>query len=277
MEFIEDMIPFNMPKRDWDRVLQYVKEKGDFTGELAPLLSDNLGPRPKEGEVVIFADGVVIHGRGEDKRPEETVIVLRTSDKERYFSGPREDVIEIVTSWVKGLKPGKVIIVGDGAKWIREGLYGSIAGLGYDTLFVLDWYHLQKKVAELLSMVCNRKKHRNEVMEEIRPLLWTGRVDEAIERLHVLVPEPRSPGKFNELVSYLEVRKPFIQDYDARKNNREYNGSGIVEKANDLLVARRQKVAGMSWSREGSDTLCALTTLWDNGEWDRYWTDIEVA
>ena len=230
--------------------------------------------------MVIFADGVVVHGRGEDKRPEETIIVLRTVEGERYFSGWREDVIRVVTAWVKPLNPRRVTIIGDGAQWIREGLYSNIAGLGYDTLLILDWYHLRKKITELLSMVCNGKKHRNEVMAEIQPLLWEGKVDEAIERLRVLLPEPRNHKKFNELISYLEARKPIIQDYDTRKRSFEYNGNGIVEKANDLLVARRQKAAWMSWSRKGSDTLCALTTLstlWYNREWDRYWVSRTAA
>ncbi|NPV54914.1 MAG: hypothetical protein HPY71_15610, partial [Firmicutes bacterium] len=97
------------------------------------------------------------------------------------------------------------------------------------------------------------------------------KVDESIDRLRTLLPEPRNPERFEELLSYLEARKPAIKDYNTRRINREYNGNGVVEKANDILVARRQKGAGMSWSIEGSDTLCALTTLWHNAEWDSYW------
>jgi hypothetical protein len=44
-----------------------------------------------------------------------------------------------------------------------------------------------------------------------------------------------------------------------------------VEKANDLLVARRQKGKGMHWSGETSDALAALSTLKPNQEWERYW------
>lgn len=66
--------------------------------------------------MVIFADGVVVHGRGEDKRPEETIVVLRTVEGERYFSGWREDVIRVVTAWVKPLNPRRVTIIGDGAQ-----------------------------------------------------------------------------------------------------------------------------------------------------------------
>ena len=50
-----------------------------------------------------------------------------------------------------------------------------------------------------------------------------------------------------------------------------------MEKANDLLVARRQKGKGMHWSGETSDALAALRTLLLNCEWERYWEHPEAA
>ena len=49
-----------------------------------------------------------------------------------------------------------------------------------------------------------------------------------------------------------------------------------VGKANDLLVARRQKQWGVQWSGATSDGLAALRTLLLNGGWERYWVDGEV-
>ena len=40
--------------------------------------------------------------------------------------------------------------------------------------------------------------------------------------------------------------------------------SNRVEKANDLVVSSRQKHAGMSWSRQGSWSLAAVTALYLN-------------
>ena len=51
---------------------------------------------------------------------------------------------------------------------------------------------------------------------------------------------------------------------------------GQVEKANDLIVARRQKNRGMPWSAPTSDALAALRTSMLNGGWDRYWQQCEV-
>ncbi len=49
-----------------------------------------------------------------------------------------------------------------------------------------------------------------------------------------------------------------------------------MEKANEVLVARRQKRGGMHRSLPTSDGLAALRTLVLNGGWERYWVEGEV-
>ena len=82
--------------------------------------------------------------------------------------------------------------------------------------------------------------------------------------------------KLEELIAYLQARQPFIPDDQARRRQQQYIGSGHVEKANDLLVARRQKHQGMHWSLETSDALAALKTLMLNQGWDLYWSQHQV-
>ncbi len=49
--------------------------------------------------------------------------------------------------------------------------------------------------------------------------------------------------------------------------------SSLVEKAVDLLVAKRQKKKqGMHWTKVGADSICALHTLWMNDRWSDYWS-----
>lgn len=49
-----------------------------------------------------------------------------------------------------------------------------------------------------------------------------------------------------------------------------------MEKVTDVLVAQRQKGAGMRWQETTSDALAALRTLMLNGGWDRYWLHRQV-
>jgi hypothetical protein len=48
-------------------------------------------------------------------------------------------------------------------------------------------------------------------------------------------------------------------------------GSGRGEKANDQLVAHRQKKKSMSWSEKGSNALTILKSLEINQQWENYW------
>src|SRR5262245_30086663 len=88
--------------------------------------------------------------------------------------------------------------------------------------------------------------------------------------------EARNEAKLDEFIAYLQARQAWIPNYRQRRIERQYIGSGHVEKANDLLVARRQKNRGMQWSLATSDALTALRTLMVGGGWDRCWQQREV-
>lgn len=51
---------------------------------------------------------------------------------------------------------------------------------------ILDWPHLTKKTAELLSWAINGRKKRNEIHEKLKQLLWRGDITAAIAFLDAL-------------------------------------------------------------------------------------------
>ena len=106
--------------------------------------------------------------------------------------------------------------------------------------------------------------------------LWHGDVAGAIAVLEAERPSTKNEAKVDELMAYLQARQAWIPNYRQHRIERKYIGSGHVEKANDLIVARRQKNRGMQWSAATSDALAALRTLMLNGGWDRYWQEREV-
>jgi hypothetical protein len=93
----------------------------------------------------------------------------------------------------------------------------------------------------------------------------------AVRVIREEVPRARPGAALVTFGEYLQARQAYIPDYRARWRACRYIGSGQVEKANDLLVARRQKGKGMHWSGVTSDALAALCTLKQNQEWERYW------
>ena len=125
--------------------------------------------------------------------------------------------------------------------------------------FVLDWYHVDKKLKERLSMGMAGYKLRNAFLEELRPVIWKGDVDGAVSLLKAL-PEDhvKNIEHIDKLVDYLVKNKSCIPCYAIRSKLGLRNSSNRGEKANDLAVSKRQKHNGMSWSKEGSLGLASI-------------------
>ena len=132
---------------------------------------------------------------------------------------------------------------------------------------ILDWYHLKKRCQECLSMSAKGKERRNEILQKLLRILWAGNVDEAIDFLNNLDAAVLRPkNRINELCQYIEKHREHIPPYALRAKLGLRNSSNRVEKANDLVVAQRQKHNGMSWSTSGSGALAQISALVANDE-----------
>ncbi len=159
-------------------------------------------------------------------------------------------------------------------------LYSSVIGFfswHKRVKVILDWYHLKKKCKELLSMALNGKEIRNAVLEKLLPLLWHGLVDQAINYLNSLSESQiKNEKELHHLIGYLEKNRPMIPAYAVRRELGLRNSSNRGEKANDLIVADRQKHNGMSWSKSGSVALASVTALKKNKEYKKWFQEGEL-
>lgn len=146
-----------------------------------------------------------------------------------------------------------VVVISDGSRTIRNRCQ-EIFGEQYQP--ILDWYHLQKKMKELMSMIAQNKEHKINYLEQMLPLLWRGNAAEVIEIL--LQTKARNVAKQEELIAYLRKNQSAIINYEKRKAIGKTIGSGAMEKTVDLLVASRQKRKAMSWSEKGSKALAVV-------------------
>lgn len=141
---------------------------------------------------------------------------------------------------------------------------------------ILDWYHLSKKCYELTSLIARGRVATKALFSRLLYDLWRGQLDEALALLEGYRSQAKDTQRLETLITYLSDRRAYLPNYKARRAQRQYIGSAHAEKANDLLVARRQKHRGMHWREASSDGLAALRTLLLNGGWDRYWQTHEV-
>lgn len=158
----------------------------------------------------------------------------------------------------------QLIFFSDGATNIKTNLEKMFSFVPYK--LYLDWFHLQKHVDENLCMAFKKKKK-----EEIRPhicrALWVGNIDEVKSVLsNVPSQDIKSQKVLNDCISYLERKKPHVTCYALRKLLGYYNSSSRGEKSNDIVVAKRQKHNGMSWSYNGSHNLAIITAASNNME-----------
>ncbi len=275
-----DSPPAGLSLADWKRIV--VQSQEAWMRDEDPDWFARLGPYLRPGEVALMLDEVVIPGRPKGSRIKEYTARIATPEGCWYVSGQGESFQRKVLAALRRLKTQmeRLIVIADGAAWIRQFYSVHLAGIA-DSELILDWYHLQKKCHELLSMVCHGRKARKAVEAQLLPLLWQGDVEGACQLLERLRPQARSEEKLNELIGYLTKHRAEIPNYDRRRVACQFNGAGAVEKENDLLVSRRQKRRGMQWIPNGADVICALRTLWFNGRWDAYWntglTTLDVA
>ncbi len=132
---------------------------------------------------------------------------------------------------------------------------------------ILDWYHLKKHCQEYLSMSVKGKEKRNEILQKLLRILWAGNVNEAIAYLQSLNKSVLRPqNRMDELLRYIEKHREHIPPYALRSELGLKISSNRVEKANDLVVAQRQKHNGMSWSSSGSGALAQITAIMMNDE-----------
>jgi hypothetical protein len=136
---------------------------------------------------------------------------------------------------------------------------------------ILDWYHLEKRCKEQLSMALKGRVIRNSLLEQLLPCLWHGCVDRAIALLQTVDPATiKNQDALDTLLGYLQRNRPYLPCYSVRKQLGLRNSSNRGEKANDLIVSDRQKHNGMSWSKSGSVALATVSALVRNQEYKRW-------
>jgi hypothetical protein len=265
--------PEGVSSADWERVLFARQEEA--TRSVLDLR--HLGPTLEGDQVLVTVDEVLTRKPQKHCFWELRTARILTPEGTRYFSGTGDSFLLLLTVFLQVClgRHRHLLVLADGARWIRN-WYQSLASLGFQSRLLLDWYHLCHKCRELACMICRGRTAKKPLLKVVLGCLWQGQVAEAITALEEHRPQAKNVAKLDELIGYLRDRAIYIPNYRERRRERCYIGSGHVEKANDLLVAQRQKGHGMHWSLETSDALAALRTLMLNGGWERYWRDREV-
>jgi len=213
------------------------------------------GSAPKEKREMV--NNTVVHIQDKEAK----TYMLNTSDVAQMMP----IVLAFLLSNELLSQPGSLVFFTDGARDLRSAIQNTFSFMSFK--IILDWYHLEKKCKDLLSMAISGKQIKNQILTELLGWLWLGKVAQAIDLLRNLNADHiKNTMQRDTLITYLSRNQDCIPCYALRKKLSLRISSNLVEKANDLLVSDRQKHNGMSWSAEGSHSLATLTSLRRNDE-----------
>jgi hypothetical protein len=158
----------------------------------------------------------------------------------------------------------RICFVSDGAtaiRWIRERAFPTAIEL-------LDWYHLVEALRRAIG------DERSDRLEIALAVTAPGDAERLAELLAGWAYEEAGLdlGRSDRLAAvhgYVLNNRRAIENYAIVP----LASSGPMEKAVDIVVARRFKAGGMSWFRHGVSALVRLRLLRLNGTWTRYWSE----
>lgn len=203
--------------------------------ELPPIASQVDLYDPDQAEVLLFADDILVKRQAEkrysstEERPlskeRRTVtiplVMLQQPDGSyQNFTEPFSEtplLPQLVGQQIEQLYgttsvPLPIVAITDGARTLRLFL---LTLFGFMVTLILDWYHLEKKVGELMSMIAWNKTAKEEHLAVILPQLWQGLTPEVLNYLNTLT--PRNANKLDELITYLQKHQSEIVDYQRRQ------------------------------------------------------------
>jgi hypothetical protein len=240
----------------------------------APLGTDPLDNPPG----VVTMDGILVRSRKQDQWLEMKVAsffsnVAEISKNRRevldasFVAGAMKewkDFVPAVTEEAerRGLNFTEAIeFVADGA----EGIWSLQQMVFPYAKPRLDLYHSKCKVGQRINQAYKRNPKRDQHEEKLQGCLDKGMVDEAIIYINKHLPKYECKREAAvKLIGYLQRHKDRIPNYERVKAEGGTVSSGLTEKANDLIVARRMKHGQMHWTREGAEPVLKHRTVFIN-------------
>lgn len=156
------------------------------------------------------------------------------------------------------LSAGRIVVLSDGADWIRIGVRDWLPG----ALYVLDWTHLERRVREAL-----RRPEESALTEAVLDACRRAEPREALELLAGYTPPSDERDLYRKLRRYVRVNAVGIANHALV----DVHGSGAIEKGVDLMISRRFKLRGMSWSEKGAAVLLPFNVMLYNKNWSEHW------
>jgi hypothetical protein len=163
-----------------------------------------------------------------------------------------------------------LLVLGDGDTWIKEIAQGPY----FMATYQLDWRHLMVKIQRVFS-------DQPRVVSELIDYLYSGQGEKmltTVKLARLLCEDEDKRQKITDLAAYIENNQDGLYGSRSLRDKVEAKGvlvcsTGAMEKNIDVVIGRRFKRQGMSWTTEGVNNLLKLRTLcYNKGDWAEFWS-----
>lgn len=167
------------------------------------------------------------------------------------------------------LNAQQVVVLGDGAKWIR----GIAEHFFPGATQIVDLYHAREHITDLCKLLFG--SNENQVTHH-RIRWWAdldaGRVEKIVDeaRQKTMPTDAKQLKKVENEIDYLHGNRDRMR-YDTFRKRGFFVGSGVVEAGCGSVIGGRLKKSGMEWSERGANAIIALRCLMYSGRFEDYW------
>jgi hypothetical protein len=153
-----------------------------------------------------------------------------------------------------------VVIISDGATWIHNIVHDWFP----DAIHVLDLFHLIKHIDETFGSKCTGVDKTT--LDNAIKAVYAYDADKLLDIIVSWNPNTDKLNKKDELITYITNNLKQINNHKLVG----LHGSGYIEKGVDLMISRRLKLRGMSWSKIGSEAILKLQVMKYNKQTKQY-------
>jgi len=274
-------------REEEDRKWQATFEYGEaFGGEGEPkeivvteLDATMIHSQEGKGKNIAVKLGVMYSGK---ELESETAKNKRYRLKEKALYGGIEEAQEFGEKlYLKGeeklvlSKAQNVLLIGDGDQWISAIAQGPY----FMATYQIDWWHILVKIHQTFS-------DQPHLVAELVDYLYSGRGKEMLDTIklaRLLCGDNERKKKITALASYIENNFDGLYGSRSLKDRVEakrvlVSSSGAMEKNIDVVIGRRFKKQGMSWTKEGANNLLKLRILrYNKNDWEEFWERRKLA
>jgi hypothetical protein len=194
---------------------------------------------------------------------------VRDAESTTYFSqiGQLENFGKLLYSEAvkRGVDyAGKVVIIGDGAKWIWRLANDYFP----NATEIIDLYHAKEHIFDLLRMTMTGNAELYAQKAKLYKMLENGDIDGLTDAFTKL------PTTTEEQLEKVRVEYNYFTQNKERMQYKDFTeqglfvGSGVIEAACKNVIGKRLKQSGMMWSVSGANKMAALRCAVMSGEFE---------